>query len=289
VALRVNPDFAVTGSRLTMGGRPCQFGIDAAQLLDDPALAGRFPHVRLMGVHAYLGTRILDAQTVVDNTARVLELAPRIADRLGFPLELVDVGGGLGVAYFDNEPDLDEELLTGRLEPVVADFTARYPSTRLALELGRYLTATCGMYVVRVRYVKTSMGERFAITDGGTNHHMAATGVGSFVRRNFPIRLLNRADADAPAEAWQICGPLCTPSDTLGRRVSLPPVREGDLLGVLRAGAYGPTASPGLFLSHGFPAEVLVHDGIPHLIRDRDEPTDLLFPQRRYDLMNAPR
>jgi diaminopimelate decarboxylase len=282
VALRVNPDVAVTRAGLAMAGKPRQFGIDVRQLFEATGLAGRFPHVRLMGVHAYLGTRILDAKTIVDNTAHLLDLAPRLADRLGFPLELVDVGGGLGVAYFDTESDLDVRLLADLLAPVVDRFTDRYPTTRLALEAGRYLTASCGVYAVRVRYVKTSRGERFAVTDGGTNHHMAAVGIGSFAHRNFPIRLLNRASAE-PAQTWQVCGPLCTPGDTVGKNVLLPPVQRGDLIGVLRSGAYGPTASPGLFLSHGYPAEVLVDRGAHHLVRERDQPADLLRPQRRYD------
>ncbi len=283
VALRVNPSFSVTRSRLTMGGRPRQFGIDVDQLL---ATTDRFPHVRIMGVHAYLGTRILDAQSIVDNTVRILALAEELATRLDFPLELVDVGGGLGVAYFDDEPDLDAELLTRLLHPPVDAFVARHPRTRLIMELGRYLTAPCGLYLVRVRYVKTSMGQHFAVTDGGTNHHMAAVGVGSFVRRNFPIRLVSRIDEPA-AEPWQLCGPLCTPNDTIGKDVPLPSVHPGDLVGILQSGAYGLTASPGLFLSHGFPAEVLVDGGVPYLVRERDLPEDLLRQQHRYDEASA--
>jgi diaminopimelate decarboxylase len=279
VALRVNPDFAVKGAGLTMGGKPRQFGIDAELLFAAEGLARGFPHVRLMGVHVYLGTRILSEDVVVDNVVRIFDLAERLATALGFPLEFVDVGGGLGVAYFDNERDLDVERLTDRLNPVIDAFARAHPATRLVLELGRYLTALAGTYMVAVRYVKTSMGESFAVTDGGTNHHMAAVGVGSPIKRNFPMRLLNRADP-GPVQPWQVCGPLCTPNDTIGKGVALPPLVSGDLLGVLRSGAYGPSASPGLFLSHGFPAEVLVDGGRAHLIRARDTPEDLLRPQR---------
>ncbi|SNS62603.1 diaminopimelate decarboxylase [Streptosporangium subroseum] len=278
VVLRVNPSFSVKGSGLTMGGKPRQFGIDEEQILADPGLATRFSNVRLMGVHAYMGTRILSEEVVVENTVRILELAERIATKLDFPLELVDVGGGLGIAYFEGERDLDPELLTSRLNPVIEDFVSRYPDTRMIMELGRYLTAPSGTYMVRVRYVKTSMGERFAVADGGTNHHMAAVGIGSFVKRNFPMRLLNRIDEEA-TEPWYVTGPLCTPNDTIGKGVLLPPVRTGDLLGVLRSGAYGPTASPVLFLSHGSPAEVLVKDGRHHLVRERDGIDDLLRQQ----------
>jgi diaminopimelate decarboxylase len=282
VALRVNPEFSVKSSGLTMGGRPRQFGIDEGQLLADPGMAKRYPNVRLMGVQVYLGTRILSEDAVVENTTRIFALADRLAEEMRFPLGLTDIGGGLGVAYFDGERDLDLGVLAARLTPVVAAFADRHPQTRLVMELGRYLTATAGTYVTSVRYVKPSMGERFAVADGGTNHHMAAVGIGSFVRRNFPIRLLNRM-GEPPIGGWTIAGPLCTPNDTLGKDVPLPDVRPGDVIGVLRSGAYGPSASPVNFLSHGHPAEVLVHDGRTYLIRRRELPEDLLRSQLLHD------
>ncbi|MEU4442296.1 type III PLP-dependent enzyme [Actinosynnema sp. NPDC050801] len=282
VALRVNPSFSVKGSGLTMGGKPRQFGIDESQLFASEDLVARHPNVRFMGVQVYMGTRILSEEAVAENTERIFELADRLADHLGIPLDLVDIGGGLGVAYFDGERDLDLGLLAARVNPIIEEFADRHPGTRLVMELGRYLTATSGTYVVRVRYVKESMGERFAVADGGTNHHMAAVGIGSFVKRNFPMRVLNRVDEPA-TESWHVTGPLCTPNDTLGKKVDLPPVRPGDLVGVLRSGAYGPTASPVLFLSHGYPAEVLVHGGRAHLVRSRDETEDLLRHQHLPD------
>ncbi|SCG76310.1 type III PLP-dependent enzyme [Micromonospora coxensis] len=277
VALRVNPAFAVKGSGLTMGGKPRQFGIDESQLFALPGL--RLAHLRVVGVHVYLGTRILDEAVIAENTRRILTLAERLAAHLDFPLEFVDVGGGLGVAYFDGERDLSVARLTDLVNPVVADFHDRHRSTRLIMELGRYLVAPAGTYLVRVRYVKTSMGERFAVTDGGTHQHMAAVGIGSFVKRDFPLRLLGRP-ADGPLARWTVTGPLCTPNDTLARAAELPDLRRGDLLGVLRSGAYGPSASPTLFLGHGHPAEVLVRDGVGHLIRHRDQVADLLRQQR---------
>lgn len=279
VALRVNPDFAVRGAGLTMAGRPRQFGIDADQLFATADLVARHPNVALIGVHAYLGTRILSEETLVENVTRVLDLAERLSAHHTFPLELVDVGGGLGVAYFANERDLDLAVLKAGLDPVIDSFVARHPHTRLVMELGRSLTAAAGTYVVTVRYTKSSMGESFAVTDGGTNHHLTAVGIGSPVKRNFPIVALTRMDEPA-TERWHLCGPLCTPSDTIGKDVALPPLNPGDLVGVLRSGAYGPTASPGLFLSHGFPVEVLVDGGRHYLIRARDDVDDLLRPQR---------
>jgi len=279
VVLRVNPSFAVKGGGLTMGGKPRQFGIDQAALESTPDLATRHASVRLCGFQAYLGTRFLSEDVIAANTAQILQLAENLSERLGVDLEVVDVGGGLGVAYFPGERDLDPAALVDLLNPLFDDFRAKHPQTRLVMELGRFLLGHSGTYTVKVRYIKESMGERFAVADGGTNHHMAAVGIGSFVKRNFPMNLLNRAGSEEIVK-WNVAGPLCTPNDTLGKAVELPAdLQPGDLIGVERSGAYGPTASPVYFLSHGYPAEVLVHDGRALLIRTRDEADAMLGPQ----------
>jgi diaminopimelate decarboxylase len=278
VLLRINPSRSPSRARLAMGGKPRQFGVDEDLVLDGvPGLAG-LTHARVAGIHVYLGTRILDAQAVIDNTRYILDLAERISEAAGIPLETVDIGGGLGVPYFDSESGIDLDLLAAGVNQLLTSFRSAHPDTRLILEAGRYLTAPSGTYLVSVRSVKRSQGEDFAITDGGTHQHMAAVGIGSVLRRNFPVRLLGRESADDPT-AWNLTGPLCTPGDTLAKSVSLPALREGDLLGVLMSGAYGPTASPVLFLGHGYPAEVLVHRGEARLVRRRDTVEDVLAGQ----------
>jgi diaminopimelate decarboxylase len=282
VVLRVNPAFHTKGSGLAMGGKPRQFGIDQDVLSEAKSEVAQLRHVRVRGVHAYMGTRFLHHEDVIHNTLQILTTAEELAGQLGVPLETVDFGGGLGVAYFDNERDLDLDGLGTGMREAIAPFVRRRPRCRLIMELGRYLTARAGTYMVRAQYVKESMGEAFIVADGGTNHHMAAVGIGSFVKRNFPVRHLNRPGGP-PARRYTLTGPLCTPNDVVAKKVELPEVRPGDLLGVERSGAYGPTASPGLFLSHGFPAEVLVHAGRAQLVRDRDTTADLLAKQHLAD------
>ncbi len=277
VLLRVNPAYRVTGSRLTMGGQPRQFGIDEATMLAAGRALGRYRHADVAGIQVYLGTRILDPDVVVRNTAYIFDLAERIAAATGTRLDATDVGGGLGVAYFDGEEDFDVAELAKGFNPLAEQFLAAHPGTRIILESGRYLTARGGTYLMRVRYVKRSMGESFAVTDGGTHHHMAAVGIGSFVKRNFPVELLSRSAK--PAGAWNITGPLCTPNDLLAKAVRLPELAEGDLLGVRRSGAYGPSASPVYFLSHGHPAEVVLLRGQSYLVRRRDTVADVLARQ----------
>ncbi|MFC0429820.1 diaminopimelate decarboxylase [Kutzneria buriramensis] len=279
VLLRINPTCAISGSRLTMGGKPRQFGIDEAQVLAAGDLSVKYLHADVAGIQVYMGTRILDAEVVGKNTRYILDLAERVAATCNIRLDTVDIGGGLGVAYFDGEQDIDAVDVATEINPLLDKFVGAHPETRLIMESGRFLAGRAGVYVMGVRYVKESMGEKFAIADGGTHHHMAAVGIGSFVKRNFPAALLSSREDVGEAEPWNVTGPLCTPNDSVLKHAELPALRPGDLIGILNSGAYGPTASPGLFLSHGYPAEVLVSDGKAHLVRRRDEPEDLLEPQ----------
>ncbi|MFC9285568.1 type III PLP-dependent enzyme [Streptomyces sp. NPDC057052] len=280
VLLRVNPALSIAGSRLTMGGKPRQFGIDEAQVLAAGTALTDFGHAEVAGIQVYLGTRILDTEVVVKNTAYILDLADRIAQATGIPLTAVDIGGGLGAAYFEGERELDAIELAKDLNPLLDRFVSAHPGTRLIMESGRYLTALGGTYLMRVRYTKQSMGESFAVVDGGTHHHMAAVGIGSFVKRNFPIALLSRLPEPAEEHGtWNIAGPLCTPNDTVAKSVALPELRPGDLIGILRSGAYGPSASPVYFLSHGYPAEVVLRRGRTYLVRRRDTLDDILGKQ----------
>ena len=138
------------------------------------------------------------------------------------------------------------------------------PSARVVIELGRYLVGEAGIYLTRVVDRKESRGKTFLVVDGGLHHQLAASGnFGQVIRRNYPVVVASRADADGSGagdacETVDVVGCLCTPLDLLGDKVTLPQARIGDLIGVLCAGAYGLTASPTAFLGHPAPPEVLV-------------------------------
>lgn len=281
VMLRVNPEFTGEGSGLAMSGKSRQFGIDEHQLRESADTLKQLNHIDIMGFHVYMGTRYLDAQSVIRNTGNILALVESLAGELDVDLRAVDIGGGLGVPYFKNETRIDLDVLIDGLNDLADRFRRHHPYARLIMELGRYLVAGCGALITRVRDVKTSMGERFAIADGGTNLHMAAVGIGSFVKRNFPI--LNLTARSEEVTTYNVTGPLCTPNDTLAKRVDLHKVERGDLLAVLVSGAYGPTASPTGFLSHGYPSEVVLDSGTLTVLRQRDSVDDILRPQIRID------
>jgi diaminopimelate decarboxylase len=156
---------------------------------------------------------------------------------------------------------------------------ANFAQTRFIVEPGRFLTAECGVYLTRITDVKVSRGKRFVVVDGGMHHHLAASGnLGQVIKRNFPIVLANKVLATS-TDPVDVVGALCTPLDTLARRILLPAVAVGDLVGVLQSGAYARTASPLGFLSHASPPEVWVEDGRDEVIRRRGSPDDHLRDQ----------
>ncbi len=282
VAIRVNPEADAQGGAMRMGGKPAPFGIDEESL--DAALdfALSHPSIEFRGIHLFAGTQILDSELVLAQYRKGVQIARRIATRLGRPLHSLDFGGGLGVPYFPNERPLDMATLSAGLADLEREIATdtRFTGTRLVIEPGRYLIAEAGVYLARVLDVKTSRGKKFVILDGGMNHHLAASGnLGQTIKRNFPIAVTNKWGRP-DEETVEIVGPLCTPLDTLARAVALPRVEVGDLIAVFQSGAYARAASPLGFLSHPTPPEVMVHGTNCQLIRrlgnvadfTRDEP-----------------
>ncbi len=271
VAVRVNPTGEAEGGAMRMGGRPAPFGVDEESLDDvlDSILA--HPTLDLRGIHLFAGTQILDAAVLIAQYRHGLGIARRVVRRLGHPLQTIDLGGGLGIPYFQNEQELDLQKLCDGLAALFAEIAVdpSFVGTRIVVEPGRFLTGEAGVYVTRVNDIKVSRGKKFLIMDGGMNHHLAASGnLGQTIKRNYPVGLLNRLDAPCE-ETVDVVGPLCTPLDTLARSIILPRAEIGDLLGIFQSGAYARTASPLGFLSHPAPPEIWVDAGQYQLIRRR--------------------
>lgn len=258
VAVRVNPDFAVKGSGMRMGGGPQQFGVDSERvptLLKDLARAD----VDFLGLHIFAGSQCLRPDILCEAQRKTAELAVRLSAAAPAPVRYLNLGGGFGIPYSERDEPLDihpigenlANLLTGVIRP-------NLPQAQVAIELGRYLVGECGAYITRIVDRKESRGKVYLVVDGGLHHQLAASGnFGQVIRRNYPIAIGNRID-EQPAETVTVVGSLCTPLDLLGDNVSLPPASIGDLIVVFQAGAYGLTASPTAFLSHPAPVEVLI-------------------------------
>jgi len=269
VSVRVNPISAAQGGAMRMGGKPAQFGFDEERLGEVIQKIRQTPSLDLRGLHLFAGTQILDADVLHAQWRHGLDLAVQISAHLGEPIPTVDLGGGLGIPYFKGEQELDLDRLAELVRPLFEEAAAKLPSTRFILEPGRYLAGSAGIYLTEIRAVKESRGQVYVVIDGGMHHHLAASGnLGQVIKKDYPQVLANRLDADHKITA-SIVGPLCTPLDTIGRKVALPMPEPGDLIAVLQSGAYGLTASPGGFLSQPMPAEVLIDAGKASVIRER--------------------
>lgn len=258
VALRLNPDFEVKGSGMRMGGGAQQFGVDveeAPRLLKEMEARG----LDLRGFHVFSGSQNLHAEILVEAQRRTVDLVLRMADEMATEPTYFNIGGGLGIPYYDKDHALDLDAVGEGLDQLMRiRVRPRFPEARVLLELGRYIVGEAGVYVTRVVDRKESRGTSFLVVDGGMHHQLAASGnFGQVIRRNYPLAVGNRMD-EQPVETVQVVGCLCTPLDLLGDKVVLPRCDVGDLVVLFQAGAYGHTASPTAFLSHPAPLEVLV-------------------------------
>ncbi|MBL8592753.1 MAG: type III PLP-dependent enzyme, partial [Devosia sp.] len=263
IALRINPVAAVQGGAMRMGGKPSAFGFDEESLGEVLAAVAACPHLELVGLHLFAGTQVLDAGVLLGQWEHGLALAREVSARLGRQLGTVDLGGGLGIPYFQGDTALDLGVLAAgvpALGRTVPD------GTRVVVEPGRFLAGPAGVYLMAVNAIKRSRGQSFVVTDGGMHHHLAASGnLGQVIKRDYPVIAPTRIDEPAGPPV-SVVGPLCTPLDTLARCTALPALQVGDLIAVLQSGAYGPTASPGGFLSHPPASEVLVENHRPALM-----------------------
>jgi diaminopimelate decarboxylase len=258
LAIRVNPDFELRGSGMKMGGGAKPFGIDSERV---PALAKELiaAGADWQGLHIFTGSQALDAEAIAETQGNVLDLAHHLAREIGHgPLPRLNMGGGLGIPYFAGDTPVDLNLVGERLSQRFETLPDTLACTEMCIELGRYLVGEAGVYLCTVVDRKVSHGETYVITDGGLHHQLAASGnFGTVVRRNYPVAIASRFDAE-PEEEASVVGCLCTPLDRLADKAHLPRAEAGDLVAVFCAGAYGASASPATFLGQGPAREMLV-------------------------------
>jgi len=254
-----------------------KFGIDAGDLEEAAEQAVRSGHLEMLGLHAFGASNVLDAAAIVDHVDSTMRAAAALARRVGFPLRLVDAGGGLGIPYEPHEAPLDLMVLGTRLRTRAAAW-AEDPVTRatsVLLEPGRFLVGPAGAYLARVLDRKTVDGATVVILDGGIHHLLRP----ALVRQEHRIRAFGHSDAPIEMSRVTVAGPLCSGLDVFNRDCELVPPVVGDLVAILDAGAYGYTESMPFFLSHPTPAEVGLRDGRAELLRPRLEPDEWLDRQ----------
>ncbi|MCL4330451.1 MAG: hypothetical protein M1533_05600 [Candidatus Thermoplasmatota archaeon] len=251
VLVRINVEQGIPGLDESMIGGVEKFGINVSELgkiLGELVDMGK----ERLGVHYYLGSQILDHETMLKYHTVLLNAISSYSEMVG----TIDCGGGFGVPYSENDPELDLHAFVDGFSKLLS--MNGLSGKEIWFETGRYVAADCGVFVTRVMDVKRGAGgSRTIITDGGMNDFFRM----AFMKADHPIRLINRL-SDDPVNKDAICGPLCTPLDSFGRAVRLPAaVKEGDLIGIFKAGAYGLTMSPILFLLHSIPKEIAIREG----------------------------
>lgn len=260
LAVRVNPDFELKGSGMSMGGGAKPFGIDQERV---PALVKKLLEAGAdwRGFHIYSGSQSLDVEAVAECQRASIALAAELAHAIGAAPKSVNLGGGFGIPYTANDKPLDVESVGQRLSQSLSGRDVILKDTQFMIELGRWLIGEAGVYVAQILDRKTSKDALFLITDGGMHHHLAASGnFGMVMKRNYPVAIASHM-GEEPVESATIVGPLCTPLDRLAADIAVPPAQIGDYVAVFASGAYGLSASPINFLSHPIASEIVVKGG----------------------------
>ena len=264
IAIRINPDIeSPTPHHYTRTGHAAtKFGIAAERARDLYSIAAKLPGIRVRGIDVHIGSQIMDVQPFVRALEAVLELAHDLRQE-DIPLEFLDLGGGLGIAYQGEEP-VAAKALADLVVPQVAEL-----GLKLVVEPGRFIVGEAGGLLTRGIYVKEGGGKRFVITDAGMNDLIRPSHYDGWHRVE-PVEAHDR-----PRGIVDIVGPICETGDflALGRDIEIP--RPGELLAIHTVGAYGFSMSS-QYNQRPRPAEVLVDGDTATLVRRRETFEDLV-------------
>ena len=262
VALRVNPDVdAETHEHVATGRAFDKFGIPVDEALALAERLGEYRSVDLIGVHQHIGSQITKLAPFTESVGKSAGLVAELKDR-GFDIKYFNIGGGLGVRYKDEETPSPKELVDA-VRP-----TLESTGTKILCEMGRYIAARAGALLTRVIYRKRSGEKDFIVADAGMNDLLRP----SHYDAHHEVRAVSEDGSVANAD---LVGPVCESGDYLARDRELPDVREGDLLAVMCAGAYGFSMASN-YNSRPRPAEVLVRGDRWAVVRERESYADLV-------------
>jgi diaminopimelate decarboxylase len=263
IAIRVNPEVeARTHPYISTGQIIHKFGVPKDEAVDLYRRAARSSHLKIHGVACHIGSQILEVEPFLEALEEILSLAGRLQAEVR-RVECLDLGGGFGIRYADEQP-LDFAALGRGLEERLRD-----SPYRLILEPGRALVGNAGILVTRVLYVKRNRQKNFIVVDAGMNDLLRPTLYGSY-HEIIPVH-------EHPGDRLQadVVGPLCETGDFLAQDREMPDVEPGELLAILDAGAYGFVLSSN-YNTRPRPAEVLVQGSQTELIRPRERLEDLM-------------
>ncbi|MFA5312569.1 MAG: diaminopimelate decarboxylase [Methanomassiliicoccales archaeon] len=271
ISIRVNPDVgAGHHSHVVTGAKTTKFGVPKGAIVNaySEAMAlGLEP----FGIHCHIGAGVQDVEPFLHVTDVMIDIINEIKDVLGLHLEVLDLGGGIGIPYRPGENEMDVWALAEAIESRVRDATE---IETLALEPGRYIVCDSTVLLTRVNDVKETPEKRFVGVDAGFNTLIRPAFYGSYHH----VAIANKFDRPADL-VYDVVGPICESGDFLAKERRLPRVEEGDLVVVYDTGAYGFSMSSN-YNARGKPAEVLVNEGETYLIREAETIDDLIAHQK---------
>jgi diaminopimelate decarboxylase len=261
ISFRINPDInARTHPYIATGLKENKFGIDYEQALDIYEQAARMSHLKIIGVDCHIGSQLTELEPFTEAADRIMKLIKQLATR-GIQIEHVDLGGGLGVRYYNETPP-NPKAYAQALGKHITD-----KSLIVIIEPGRVITANAGILVTKVEYLKHAEHKNFAIVDAGMNDLIRPSLYDAW-HEIIPV-----AKKQGNPQIYDVVGPVCETGDFLGKNRELI-LAEGDLLAIRTAGAYGFCMSSN-YNSRPRSAEVLVDNNQAYLIRKRETIAEL--------------
>lgn len=269
IALRVNPDVdAKTHPYISTGLKNNKFGVAATEAVRLYRYAAASAHLHIEGIACHIGSQLLERDPIAEAGDRLLELVAQLnAD--GITLQHIDLGGGLGIRYRDEEPP----PVAHYLAPLLAKFAGR--AEQLCFAPGRSLVGNAGLLLTQVEYVKHGEARHFAVVDTAMND-LVRPALYEAYHEIVPVR--PRA---ASTVTYDVVGPVCESGDFIGLERGLA-IESGDLLAVLSAGAYGMAMSSN-YNSRPRAAEILVDGARCHVIRARESVASLYAGEQLLD------
>jgi diaminopimelate decarboxylase len=228
VGIRVNPEVTVDSSHryIKTGEKGAKFGVPFDEVFDVARAAAELKNTRLIGLDMHIGSQLFRLDPYLDGTERLVELLGKLNDDGVKTLEYLDIGGGLGVSYDDEEsPDLDRfaHALTSRVQPT---------GLTLLMEPGRFIVGNSGVLLTRILYRKHSGGREFLVTDAGMTELLRPSHYDAYHR----IEAVHASKKQMTAD---VVGPVCESGDFLALDREMDDANAGDLLAVYDVGAYG--------------------------------------------------
>ncbi|AZD38886.1 MULTISPECIES: diaminopimelate decarboxylase [Pseudomonas] len=261
VSLRVNPDVdAGTHPYISTGLKENKFGIAIADAEDVYIRAAQLPNLEVVGVDCHIGSQLTTLAPFIDALDRLLDLVDRLGE-CGIYLRHIDLGGGLGVRYRDEEPPLAADYVKAVRERLDGR------DLELVFEPGRFIVANAGVLLTRVEYLKHTEHKDFAIVDAAMNDLIRP----ALYQAWMDVSAVRPRDGQA--RTYDIVGPICETGDFLAKERQLA-LEEGDLLAVHSAGAYGFVMSSN-YNTRGRAAEVLVDGEQAVEVRRRETVAEL--------------